>query len=309
MRINLNKKQLFSLLLVPALFSCIRESCSSCNQDKSYNEQFRVSFCGNYAITKSASAFPAGVETSVFAYYCGEDPALKNEHPTTPISTISDMSGNLQFRNGSAFYLSPGYYDFYALSTNSSSLNGFTCKKGKSDTLENGVDYLWAQKRDITICNHSKIEFNFKHAAASIIIEVNTTLASNQINLSKALIGVPKRGQTLALANGEITPAKSIENTKAQMFINSNTACYIILPLEKEIEIPVQLDIENTSSSNLKSQKTYYFKLPAPPNGFQGGMQYRFRATISLRKVILWNASVEPWEENKIDNIYLNETI
>lgn len=313
MRMRLNRKNILLLLLVSVLLSCVRERCSSCNQEKGSNEQFKVSFSGNYAITKSASVFPAGVETSIFAYYSGEDPSIKREHPGTPIKAISDISGNFQLGNNFEFYLSPGYYDFYAISANSSSLNGFSFKMGQSDTLKNGIDYLWAQKRDITICNHSNIQFSFKHAAVSIIIEVNpnvdSQVDSQQVELNRALIGVPITSQILKLAGGEIIPAKTISTTKAQMYVHSNMASYIILPLEREIEIPVQLDITTTSSSNKKTNETYYCTLPSPQNGFMGGMQYRYRATISLSKVVIGTTSVEQWNEKEIANIYLNEML
>lgn len=308
MKIYLDRIKLFLLLLTPLLFSCIGDRCYSCKQEKSSNGQFKIDFSGSYAITKSASVFPAGVETSFFAYYSGEDPSHKKEHPGTPITAVSDNSGNFQIANNLALYLAPGYYDFYAISTNSLSLIGLAFKMGQSDTLKNGIDYLWAQKRDITICNNSNIQFNFNHVAASIIIEVTTNTDSQansqQLKLNRVLIDVPETYQTLKLASGEIIPAKSLSALKAKMHIDSNKATYIILPLAKGVEIPVELDITSIPSSN---QETYFCKLPSPANGFQGGMQYKYRITVSLGKISFGNATVEHWNEKEISNIFLSE--
>jgi len=295
------------------LFSCVQENCSSCNESNSYNEQYKVSFCGSYAVTKSTSAFKAGVESSIYTYYSGEDPSIKKEHPSTPISVISDVSGNFQLTNNLSLYLAPGYYDFYAISANSSSLDNISFKMGQSLTLKNGTDYLWAQRKDITICDHSNIEFSFSHKAVSIIIELNPIIGSQidsgRIELTKAMIGLPDTIQILKLADGKITPAKSITSLKAEMNITENLALYIILPLEQKIDIPIELHITTTSYSKQKSQETYYCTLPSPPNGFEGGMQYKYRATLTLRKIIFDNTSVEQWNEKELDNIVLNESI
>lgn len=311
MKVGLNRNKLFLMLLIPFLFSCMAEECSWCNESKNFSEKFRINFFGNYAVTKSASAFPAGVETSIFAYYSGEDPSLKREHPSTPINAVSDISGNFRMKNNLAFYLPLGYYDFYAISANSSSLNGFSVQMGQSDTLKNGVDYLWAQVRDVPISNHSTIQFNFEHAATSIIIEVNSNVtspaSSEKALLNRALIGIPLTNQVLNLANGKISLSKNITAPKAIMHVNDNKAGYIILPLEKNIKIPIELDISTLGNNDIESQRKYLFELPSPPTGFQGGMQYRYRVAISQGKIVFENTSVEQWNEKELDNIYLSE--
>lgn len=312
MKTCLNKTKLLLGLLAPLILSCVGERCSSCNQSISDKQLFKVSFRGNYAETKSISAFQAGVETSIFTYYSGEDPSLKREHPSTPVKAISDISGKLRLANNQELYLAPGYYDFYATSANSSSLNGLSFKMGQSDSLKNGIDYLWSQKRDITICNHSNIEFNFKHIATLIIIEMNPMVDSQtdleQVELTKATIGIPANNQTLMLSTGEITPAKEISNLRAQMHLNNNKVAYIILPLQKKVEIPVELIVTTISGPNTHSIETYHCTLPSPPNGFMGGIQYKYRATISLQKIVFGNTVVEQWNEKELANIYLSES-
>ncbi|MFA6770781.1 MAG: fimbrillin family protein [Bacteroidales bacterium] len=311
MIISLNSRELLLLLVIPILFSCIGENCSTCSQESNYKEQYRVNFLGNYAITKSASVFPAGVETSIFTYYSGEDPSLKKEHLDTPLKAISNLSGNLILANNFALYLAPGYYDFYAVSTNYSSLNGLSFTMGQSNSLKNGVDYLWAQSRDITICGHSNIKFNFVHVAAAIIIELNTQTYSKahleQASLSRATIGIPTTNQILKLATGKITPAKSTSALRAEMFTNNNKASYIILPLKENVDIPIELDITTISNSNQESKERYYCTLPSPPNGFQGGVQYRYRTSISQKKIVFENAAVEQWNQKEIANTTLSE--
>jgi len=313
MKSCITRTKLFLLLLVITLFSCIEENCSSCNEHNSYNEQFTVSFHGSYAVTKSSSAFKAGVESSIFTYYSGEDPSVKKEHPGTPVSVISDLYGNFQLTNNLSLYLAPGYYDFYAISSNSSSLDDISFKMGQSLTLKNGTDYLWAQRKNVAICDHSKIEFSFSHIAVSIVIEVNPKMGSQidsgHVELTKAIIGLPNTNQRLKLAYGKITPAKSITSLKAEMNITQNIANYLLLPIEQKIDIPIELHITTISHSKQTSQETYYCKLPSPPNGFEGGMQYKYRATISTRKIIFDNASVEQWNEKELDNIVLSENI
>lgn len=311
MIIYLNKRELLLLLVVPILFACIGERCSSCNGESSYVEQYKVSFWGNYAVTKSASALPAGVESSVFTYYCGENPATKKEHPATPFTVVSNLSGNLITANDFTLYLAAGYYDFYAISANSSSLNGLEFKMGQSNPLKNGVDYLWAQSRDITICSHSNIQFNFIHAATSIVIEVSLLIDSladlRYVELSRVLIGVPDTVQTLNLANGKITLSSSITAPKEEMKIDSNRASYILLPLQKERAIPIELHITTISNTNEKLQEKYYFSLPSPANGFEGGTQYKYRVKISSSKIVFESTSVEPWYKQELDNISLGE--
>lgn len=299
------------LLVIPILISCIGERCSSCSEEKGYMEQYKVTFWGNYAVTKSTSAIPAGVESSIFTYYSGEDPAFKKEHTGTPALAVSNLSGNLLFSNNFTLYLAPGYYDFYAISTNSCSLKELSVNMGQSNSLKNGIDYLWAQSRDITICNHSNVHFNFVHAAASLAIEINpqfdSQLATEKMELTKVLLGVPDTTQTLTLSNGKITPANTILNEKEEMNVNGNRATYIILPLQKEIDIPVELYLTTTSDTNQKTREKYVFSIPPPANGFEAGTQYSYKVKIRLNKIIFESTSIEPWNNQEIDNIFLSE--
>ncbi len=311
MLINLNKSKVFLLFFVPIFFSCVQERCSSCSQGNKYKEQFKICFSGSYLVTKSASVLPAGVETSIFTYYSGEDPCTKKEYPGSPILATSDISGNLQLRNNFVFYLTPGYYDFYATSTNSGTLNGLSFKIGQSNKLKNGCDYLWGIKKDVTICNNSNVQFCFKHLASSIIIEVSSSVYHQEelikVLLKRAIIALPDTNQILKLASGEITQAKSITSLKADMYIKSNKAYYIILPLEKKIDIPIELHITTASISNQEYQEVHFCTLPSPPNGFRGGMQYNYRAKLIANQVVFENTVVQKWDEKEINNLYLSE--
>lgn len=311
MKSYLNKRRLLILFFVPLLISCIQERLSSNSKGYKKKEQYKVSFLGNYAKTKSASAFPSGVVCSIFTYYSGENPLTKQKHPSTPITVISSLSGRFVTTDSLALYLAPNSYDFYAISANSSTLNELTFQMGKSNRLNNGVDYLWSQRDKIKIENQTEITFNFKHLATSIIIDINPQInslnKSYKIELNKILIGVPDSVQTLTLASGEINSTGKVSTPTKEMNINGNRASYIILPLQDKIDIPIELYVTLSSKNNSKKQTKYSFSLPSPTNGFKGGTQYKYRVKINNKMVVFEKVSIEGWNRETLENIEISE--
>lgn len=308
MKNYLNIKVLLVLLLVTTLISCVEERFSLDCKKSNYTEQHKVSFMGNYAATKSASAIAAGVVCSIFTYYTGENPLTKMSHPETPITAVSNLSGELISSNNSKLYLAPNSYDFYAISANYSSLIGLTFKMGQSNRLKNGVDYLWSQKKEIAIYNQTQVTFNFKHLSSLIIVQVNPLIKSQKIELTLVKIGVPDSLQTITLASGKINPCSKITTPKEKMKIDENRASYIVLPIQKGSEIPIELNLTLSSSENIKTENKYLFSLPSPPNGFEGGTQYKYRVKVGSNKIVFENTSVEPWKREEVNNIHLSET-
>ncbi|MFA5850017.1 MAG: fimbrillin family protein [Bacteroidales bacterium] len=302
-----------STLIITTIFlfaSCAKEKCKNCPSlpDSSL---LCVSFSGDYSLqtqTKASStAFPSGIQTSIHAYSAGDNPTIKAAYPGTPISATSDASGNLVFNSGVNLFMPGGSYDFYSVSTNSSSVPNITFTNGLSGVLNNGVDYLWASGKNTSVTANTNVPFQFAHRATALRLNITAGDGVTGLTVKSIKIGQTQQGAVMGLSTGVISAASALSADKADMMLDSNTGTFIMLPLIAGISIPVEVYVDATIGGSAQTNKKYTATIPAPTGGFESGTIYKFAASIGASGITFLNATLEDWNEQTLVSINLNE--
>lgn len=300
-------------LFITSIFlfaSCAKENCTNCTPllDSSL---LCVSFSGGYSLQKqtkaSSTAFPTGIQTSIFAYSAGDNPTIKAPYSGTPISATSDASGNLIFNSGVNLFMPGGSYDFYSVSTNSSSVPDITFTNGLSGTLKNGVDYLWASGKNSSVTANTNVAFQFAHRATAIRLNITAGEGITGLVVKNIKIGQTQEGVVMELSTGVIPASSVLSTSKADMILASNTGTFITLPLIVGISIPVEVYVDATIGGSALTNKKYTATIPAPTGGFESGTIYKFAASIGASGITFLNTTLEDWNEQTLVSINLNE--
>ncbi len=295
--------------------------------------EYAVNFSGglDLELTKSGSEnLENGVNTTISAYKSGAtDVAVASGKYT------ANGSGNFTGTSSYTMYLAKDEYDFYAVSCNSTTAEAPEFTSGTSaSNLENGVDYIWAGAKGLTVSNAPKsVTLGLAHKAVCIEITVKTA-ANSGIELiswegavatdnDNATIMPPATsGCTMALSTGVITPAASVSTSLVNMgteevqgtsgYANEKTATasYYILPLAQKdasnsyelpvtFKVKVKIDGHDYSIANTNGEsKTYTAKLTAPASGsyaFVAGKKYTYTATLKPNTISFTGATVTAW--------------
>ncbi|MFA5849487.1 MAG: fimbrillin family protein [Bacteroidales bacterium] len=287
---------LFAILLASQLTSCIPENCESCNKTIKDSTLLCVSFSGDYTLTKSVSAIPAGVQTSIFAYSSGSNPKIQSSYPGTPLEAISDVNGNLSICSGNRLFVPPGTYDFYAISTNEPTISGLTIKNGVSNSLDNCVDYLWAASKERSVEQNTNVILQFAHRVATICLTITPEDLANDLAIKSMKVRLPLSGSSMNISTGIISAARVLDTAMTQMSLKENTGTCLMLPLISGTDLPVEICIDAI---------IYRASIPAPAKGFEGGFRYKYIASVGLSGITFLNASLEEWKEQILTTINL----
>lgn len=291
------------MLVIIFLLSCTKEECINCNKQTD-TTLLCLTFAAEYAVPTKSEIFPAGVMTKVFMYNQGDNPATKAIYPGMPKVATSDQSGFLNFGNENALFIPGGSYDFYSISTNTANLFGANFENGKSQPLKNGIDYLWASKKNVTINTNTNIPFSYSHRATGIRFTVNAGSNVENMVIRSIRIGQSNEGAIMNLADGIIPPANKLSTEMAVMSVSGNTGTYIMLPLQENIGIPVEVYIDAIIAGTAVVNKKYTAIIPSVTGGFQGGTLHNYTATIGSNSSIiqLMSSLVEDW---KYQNLFI----
>lgn len=236
----------------------------------------------------------------------------------------ADGSSNLTGASEYKMYLAKEIYDFYGVSTNSSTESVPAFTDGTSDVLKNGVDYLWVKVDDKTIpasgntANTENIELTFARKAVKIMINV---VSSDGLELDSwqaanpARITPPDPGTTskMTLSSGEIAVATALtteaDMTKIDVATNSESGkkeasvSYVMLPLGNDQTPKVTLNVKvKVGDAASAEDRTYEATLGYPSSGFVSGNQYTYKATLKGNSITFTGAKVSGWtNQNQSD--------
>ena len=296
---------LLALVLVLQHTSCTPENCASCKKTIKDRTLLCVSFSGDYTPTKSVTAIPAGVQTSIFAYSSGSNPQTQASYPGTPMEAISDVNGNLWICSGNRLFVPPGTYDFYAISTNEPTISGLNIKNGVSNSLANGVDYLWAASKERSVEQNTNVALQFAHMVATVCLTITPDVQTNHFAVKSIKVRLPMSGSSMNISTGKISAARELNTAMTKMSLQENAGTSVILPLVSGTDLPVEICIDATVGKMVLIDKIYRGSIPAPAKGFEGGFRYKYVASVGVSGITFLNASLEEWNEQTLTTINL----
>lgn len=296
------------LLLCLSVISCIDDDkCDCCGKDS--EEMKSVSFKGgiNSANSvKSSKTIPAGIRAVILAYESGDNPVSKSCYPATPLSVVSDQSGNLVIENESPLFMPVGNYDFYAISLNSDNREKFKFDAGKLEGLTNGTDYLWATKKEIVIKNSTNVTFDFTHKAVAIELDLFAGDGIDSLYVTNFLTSMSVDGGELLLSSGEITPSLALSSMMIKVEVTNNTCRWIMLPLSGISELPIIIEAILQKGDGVES-KRFASALPIVNKNYTAGRLYKYLIQVDADSLSFCNTSVSEWAGISLDNIIVRE--
>jgi len=270
-----------------------------------------ITFSGDYSLLKNTKSgtkqFPSGIQTSIVTYNAGDNPISKGSYPGTPIGATSEANGNLVLNGGAYLFIPNGIYDFYAVSTNTSSIPSMSFTNGISSGLLNGTDYLWASNKNLTIMANTFVPLRFLHRSSAITISIVAGEGVSNLLVKNILIAQSQEGAAMSLSSGIIPAANKLSPTMAFMNVFSNTGTFIMLPIKSGISIPFEVYADSVFGEKAVLNKRFTATIPAPDGGFESGIIYKFTASMESFGVIFLKSSLEDWDEENLMNISLTE--
>ncbi len=253
------------------------------------------------AATKGATEFPSGNKATIFCYSGGSNPSSASPVSGTPLEATATSSGSLTPQT--PLYLPKGSYDFYSVSSNTSSSPGLTFSGGVSQQLSNGVDYLWASQSSVS--EGGIVYFPYLHRAVSLEISVvaGEGVSSMSVTSIKFTPSKPSSNTKMNLLNGEIGSAVQTDALTSFPVV-AGKASAIMLPLSN-LPISVEVTINGTIGGVAVSGKTYSTSLPA--REYSGGTMYLVQLTVSANAITFSGSTIEEWTTQTIDGITLTE--
>ena len=242
-------------------------------------------------MTRAMSPLGKGIENQLYAFETTKGNSLGV--PTEEGKYVTIAPGLLNGVDGYKMYLSNGIYNFYAVSENNSDmLPSFAA--GKSESLKNGVDYLWwkGSQRDVS-SSQVIIPIVYQHVATQVVFQVSAGVGLNLDKLVSATITPSKDGQSMYLNTGEI-PAIDEYAPAVPMGINGFLAQYIMLPLQTTNPMKLTLEISVKGEDNTR---TYEVDVPVPSGELKAGDSYLFSALIDENRISFPVVSVKAWTD------------
>lgn len=243
-------------------------------------------------LTRAMSPMDKGIQNRLFAY---KYPAtnLANVEPMAEGLYITSSPGVLIGSEGYKMYLQNGIYDFYAVSDNFSTLPP-TFTAGRSESLFNGIDYLWwhSPRQDVN-STQINIPIIYLHAATQVVFRITAGTGVTLDKLVSALITPTEPGASMDITTGTI-PAASTYGKADKMGINGFLAQYIMLPLQTDT--PMTLTLELMLNGETASRK-YEVPVPVPDGELKAGNSYLFLTEIDENSVTFPNVSIKNWTE------------
>lgn len=321
-------KTTYLILSIPLLLLSAAGCTSDELQDKPITNEkgeYAINFNGNMDLTltkATATDVATGVKAMISAYTSGADvtsaQAIVSKGYTVE-STAGTFVGDTEGSGPFVMYLPKGDYDFYAVSTNSTTAAP-TFTSGVSAVLSNGVDYIYAKPTPATtVPTTTNVTLAFQRKAVLIEIKVKGSDAdglelTGWQSSNPATITPPvTTGCTMALATGIITPAGSIDTdlsgevykaamTTVAVATNESTATYTMLPVATDQTLKVKFKVKVKIGGRDAEDKTYTADLKAPNNSdngnttaFLSGKKYTYNAILKANKITFTGATVADW--------------
>ena len=288
--------------------------------------EYAVNFSGNINLTQTkadtegSEKVTTGVKAKISTFEKDNtSTAIVNAQGyTVDASTAGQFNGDGDY----VMYLAKGSYDFYAVSANittSAGIPTFTSGTSTAD-LQNTVDYIYANKKNVSIPGASEADNNitlsFEHKAVRITIDVKSgtglVLTSWQDGDGHATITPPVTTNCkMTLTSGAIEPSTSVNTTPdnmetAAVSANASTASYTMLPLAASggdvHKLTVIFKVKVKIGDRAEENRTYTATLTAPntsENGsttaFQSGKNYTYTATLNPTAITFTGATVTDW--------------
>lgn len=303
-------------------------------------DKYSVQFKGGISLTQtkatSTSDIGSGVKATIYAYVSGQTDASVASHEYE-----AGSSGNLTGTDSYTMQLGKGTYDFYGVSTNSTTSAPAFNQNSNTTTsaLSNNVDYLWVKAAGKSISSSSSdqnIDLTFERKAVKIAITIKSgtgieltgwdgmTDGSGSANEDAATITPPVATNcVMTLSTGAIAQSTSLNTTAANMTTGTieddtennskkkTTVSYIMLPLGKKdgttpsptVTLKVKVKVGTQTSEELR---TYTADLKAPSgtdDEFKSGNQYNYTATLNANGITFTGAKVTDWEAQTGDEL------
>lgn len=241
--------------------------------------------------TKSMSPISAGTKVTIYAFHGSVDDAVSTSAVARGTYT-SQQTGTLTGDDGYRMLLSNGNFDFYAISTNSSSLP-LVFSNGISPELVNGVDYLWWNVDNYDVMGSQvTVPIVLNHSAAQVSFEIDNGTGMFIEDIVSATITVSRPGARMDLSTGVIPPAEEYDTNPASMGINGMKLQYTMLPLKTDKPMTLVLNLHANGEPDIK---TYSVDVPVPDGVLAAGNSYRFRAVIDADTVTFPEVGVTDW--------------
>lgn len=241
---------------------------------------------------KSLTSMSLGKYVTVYAYKSGSTGTdglnnfaiYKVEHIGSLTTTEDPM------------LLVPGNYDFYAVSTNTTTNMTPSFNNMETSVLENGVDYLWWTKQNVPIYNSDQIiPIVFEHCCTQLSLNLKSGTENIFINsFNKASITPPLTNTIWHIKTGLITPEEQLNTAMAPMVISNMQANQILLPMQMIDSLVTQININVNYET---SPRNYQIKIPAPTSGFKAGMRYVYAIELLQDTVRFSSVQIKNWQE------------
>lgn len=302
-------------------------------------DKYSVQFKGGISLTQtkaaSTSDIGSGVKATIYAYVSGQTDASVASHEYE-----AGSNGDLTGTDSYTMQLGKGTYDFYGVSTNSTTSAPAFNQNSNTTTsaLLNNVDYLWVKATGKSISSSTSdqnIDLTFERKAVKIAITIKSgtgieltgwdgmTNGSGSANADAATITPPVvTNCVMTLSTGAIAQSTSL-NTAAVANMTTGdieddsdngskkktTVSYIMLPLGKNggttpsptVILKVKVKVGTQTTEELRTY-TADLKAPSGTGGeFQSGNQYNYAATLNANGITFTGAKVTNWEEKTGD--------
>lgn len=329
-----------SILLSALLLGAV--GCTSSipeEQIENETDKYSVQFKGGISLTQTKATstdIESGVKATIYAYESGKTDASVASH-----EYVAGSNGDLTGTESYTMQLGKDSYDFYGVSTNSTTSAPAFNQSGNTTTsvLLNNVDYLWVKAAGKSISSSSSdqnINLTFERKAVKIAITIKSgtgieltgwdgmTDGSGSANANAATITPPVATDcVMTLSTGAIAQSTSLNTTAANMTTGTieddtennskkkTTVSYIMLPLGKKdgttpsptVTLKVKVKVGTQTSEELR---TYTADLKAPSgtdDEFKSGNQYNYTATLNANGITFTGAKVTNWEAQTGDEL------
>lgn len=326
-----------SILLSALLLGAV--GCTSSipeEQIENETDKYSVQFKGGISLTQTKAAsenIGNGVKATIYAYESGKTDASVASHEYE-----AGSSGDLTGTESYTMQLGKDSYDFYGVSTNSTTSAPAFDQSGNTTTsaLSNNVDYLWVKQQKAIPGDDNNVALTFERKAVKIAITIKSgtgieltgwdgmTNGSGSASADAATITPPVATDcVMTLSTGAIAQSTSLNTTAANMTTGAieadsdngskkkTTVSYIMLPLGKHegttpsptVILKVKVKVGTQTAEELR---TYTADLKAPSgtgDEFKSGNQYNYTATLNANGITFTGAKVTNWEAQTGDEL------
>lgn len=293
-------------IILSALAMGVIVSFDSCQKEQTQVQEtvalkFFASYNGDVS-TKAPVAFPIGNKSTIIGFTAGATTTSATTVAGTPLEATGAAGGALT--PAVPLYLPKGNYDFYSVSTNSSSPAGMTFTSGLSAQLINSTDYLWAKATGVA--QGGTVNLSYYHKAVGMEIDIIagtgiSTLTVTGIKFTPTKLDISSK---MTLSDGAIGAA-AIKDALAAMSLSGSKGTYIMLPLVSQ-SLSVEVTVNATIGGTVVTGKVYTAAIPAQV--YAGGTYYTLSLTVSATSMSFSGATVQDWTSQTISGISLTES-